>query len=873
MVCNGLQIRVPGLRLPLPCRNFEAGFRDGRLVLLRTLRTKRRSQVNVMREIYAVALSLLVLTPTSALRAQENPVAFPKEYCHALQRPVQQVFPQLTGNHYARIQNQPRWDVVCIGDVVRIDVPLRSNGGDIFVFANRLEVSAPIDSRPYLSPDDIDPYLPPFPIGQGQYESQTAVAPPGSDLRKIYDDYFRRSPDAIHAGGKTWLPELAPGLVGNGYRDCENPSEENMRTLPPSIPAPNVSNAPLIRPGNIAITASAIIFDDEKLKSFPLFDGDPLSCDTVQPSTVGKGFVTRGLRGGRGGPGVTLAPFYHTGSTGGNVRFTCAAYTYQRAGRLNAQGGPGGEGGDISISFVGDLTPEVRSSLTEHSAFDGGPAGSKAKLRAPSFNGPAAAKSYDACGFVSEGVWEAAPPGKSGTLDISAIDSSAGMIELSRTISALDSRPDYNFDELLLRAAVPAEKIRGFSYGSFVERKLFEKLIDTEIAWLGSFRRYANTGTDITAKILTGIWTGIDMGQMEQGPLSSQTLHPLRLLTNFDRVGTQGPINSYFYRSGGAFNIRSVAAVNQWSELASRTEATLTSLKLDEIKKTLSVISGSVNDIREVAKSAHYKSLLDELNARLLATEEAAKAASAEASSANAMAGVKEAAEGVVLLVAAYNTGSATSAGAGAVKLQRGIQRLGRSQLPPADYGEDIKRLNLAILETLRNYDDFLKYSATMKSRILDEQRDTLVAYFETNSAYGARMQARSILFHDLIRVVVIGAFQDPSRNKAEIQSNLEALEILLRDYPSREPVLSYRDVSTSCSVQQGEASRCEIFLPREVWRYVLSDQEDWTKNIPLYVLAPSTGQQSLPTFGSSWRLASENPEIIVSRNTPVRSD
>src|SRR5437773_1139642 len=44
-----------------------------------------------------------------------------------------------------------RNDVIWIAPEIVVDKPLRSNGGDIILYANKISISAPIDSRLYVS--------------------------------------------------------------------------------------------------------------------------------------------------------------------------------------------------------------------------------------------------------------------------------------------------------------------------------------------------------------------------------------------------------------------------------------------------------------------------------------------------------------------------------------------------------------------------------------------------------------------------------------------------------------------------------------------------------------------------------------------------
>ncbi|TDV08899.1 hypothetical protein DET60_102201 [Raoultella planticola] len=794
---------------------------------------------------FLITLAMASLDVLAAPSGQ-SVITYPTQHCHALQRPLQQAVADALGPAYAGIQKQVRWDIVCIGDVVRVTTPIRSNGGDIIIFANRLELSAPIDSRVYISPDDYSPYLEKSDTYSGA--SELTIAKQGSDLRKIYDDYYRRSPDkVVSSEGKIFLPENPAGLTGQEYWSCESPDSSSLKAMVPATSPPLLTEKSNINPGIIKVFANTFTFDDAALAAYPLFDGDPLSCNTSPLFTKGKVFIARGMRGGRGGAGATTAAFY--------PKFPCVDSAYRRSGFLNAAGGSGGSGGHVRLVIVGSTVNNIDAELESRIAIDGGPPGSAQRIRAPAWIGPDAASSSDVCGLKSEGKWPIASVGASGIREVIRQTPTDALLEFFGDIASRDARPDYNFDELIGRSKVPSEGIKGFTYASFAERKFYEILISTEITWVDKLNGLINTSVEAQSPVLGGVWAPIDLTRLNESVMTNEAVQPLRYLSSFSPILGVGPIKGYFLNTGGMFNLRSTSAVVQWDNLASRTEATLSAAKLAQIQGTLSQISESVADIREVVRSNEFRYQLSVIQERLKTVQAAADKAKATHSIESTEKALQEAGQGVAMLFGAYDSGNLSMAGAGIIKLKEGIDDLSDSTASPPTFDAQIAALNSAISDTSNQFNNFLEYSAQSKSRILSEQRQDLIDYFETNSSYGARLQARSTLFHDLLRTILIGYFQDPNKNSAELElrTNLVGLYTLLRDYPSREPSFSFRDIQLGCNSQKDGEDQCLIIEPSNSSVSLTSKSSDWTKGLPLYVISPRATKITLPSFGASW--------------------
>lgn len=801
--------------------------------------------------------SLIVSFEISAAPEGQTVISYPTQYCHALQRENDKALSDVTDPAYSKIQKQIRWDIVCIGDTIHIYSPIRSNGGDVIIFANKIEFSAPIDSRPYINPNDYSHYL----DDDNRYSgiSEAKVVMRNSWIKNIYDDYYSRSLDGIKIGeDKVFLPEKPSGLTGKAFMDCGSPSEDDIKRLSPSTPPPVISERDNLNPGLIKIYANDYTFLEKPLSSYSLYNGDPLLCNEKNNQINGKVFIARGLRGGRGGAGATTSYFNDTGTNSGSVRFSCVRQSYENPGLLNVSGGPGGDGGNVVLVLVGKTKSDTSNELERRTSVEGGPPGSVQKIRSPSWTGPNAATTNNVCGLKSEGQWPSSANGINGKLYIVKKNQTDALLDFFGDIASRDARPDYNYLELIERAKIPAEKIKAFTFSGFAERRFYEILSLFELSWLERLNGLITTFRDDKSPVIDGVWESLNLKKLDESVMANGAVQPLRLISSFNSRQNSGAVKSYLMNTGGMFNLRSSSTVQQWNSLASRTEATLSAVKLEQIKASLSKIAESVNDIREVVKSNEFRDELSALQEKLKLVQEAAEKAKSTHNMENTMSALRDVAQGIVMLVGAYESGDASTAGGGVIKLKGGLDKLMEPVQGTQKFDAEITRLNSLILGLSNQFDSFIEYSTHEKDEIISEKHQNIVDYFEANTSYGARLEARCVLFHDLIRTMLIGYFLDPSKSTVEIKTNLVALYTLLKDYPAREPTFTLRDIELSCGLEKNNRDKCiNIRVTRKI-AILKSRSLDWTNGLPLYVVVdPISKNISLPSYGALWKLES----------------
>jgi hypothetical protein len=277
-------------------------------------------------------------------------------------------------------------DHFIVGRKVVIDQPLLSHGGDVFIFADELVLSAAIDTRPRVR------LTAPFwnlpykywsgPIGSEDRVAMHTLLLKGSknvhvaqaffDLVLWHDDYdptcrcfrFRGVPAssydaALHQRNygavdllkDVTIPVLPFGLIvdGDPYANAGTNGTD----------APTSFDRSAFKSGSIRIFARSISVCDEcKRQDYAdprVAIGDPYDVERKRLLMAG------GLKGGRGGPGgIAWCVPYETAS-----RFSSACdKTWGHPGGKSGQPSAGADGGNIEINFIDNpasLQKEIRA--------------------------------------------------------------------------------------------------------------------------------------------------------------------------------------------------------------------------------------------------------------------------------------------------------------------------------------------------------------------------------------------------------------------------------------------------------------------------------------------------------------------------------
>lgn len=399
-------------------------------------------------------------------------------------------------------------DIIWLDETVTINQPLNSFGGDIIIYADTVNINAPIDSRVYIE-QGVDHFADGNPhallLDHGSLGKTWVNTTKTSDAiaahpayTAAFNDYLTRCNDCSPDG--TRKPEMPYGIVTDSPLGIGFP---NLSTRD-GAPAPDFSvvNRQATRSGNIYIYARIINVKSELLQpEIPKFRAD---CEglptTFHPFAINAG----GLRGGRGGLGSVSQAVKHPPSTGDKYYFDEGAEHYQMLGGFSGSGGPGGDAGNVTIVYLNsppiqggvkvhissnkkspsvDEPKAIADSLSDEIAkitnVQGGEPGDTNKYRTPAAEGPNASGS-NRCTFKLSTPYPDQPAGADGKLSVKTEKNADGFISALALVSAKNLRLDYDLPDYLV-VAQRDDKIYSTSPSSVISEFLVQTLVNAEI--------------------------------------------------------------------------------------------------------------------------------------------------------------------------------------------------------------------------------------------------------------------------------------------------------------------------------------------------------------------------------------------------------
>ena len=368
--------------------------------------------------------------------------------CQTLNKP--DVFP-FKGIELTRpVAQMERQDIIWLAEKIVISTPLRSYGGNIILFADEIEIDAPIDSRLYIDHAKEQRFIPGNPTPMTQMIQRPSV------MHTMFENYFTtglemQGPDRITGV----LPVLPDGLI--------QPNTAKWAFLPKDVqpgwgspPGYTVQQLQYARSGNIYIFAHEIkigattfavrsIADDEDCAANPNL-GEP------------KLIVSAGARGGKGGLGTPAACFMPVQEpdmgNGTDRQMMQVSYPYicnrdeSAAGRTleggpSASGATGADGGDTTVYIVNNPSQLTRfqTELKPVSDVGGGPRGLRTMFRTPSWEGTNKVTA-SRCSLIKVGVSPYNDVGKPGVLSVQPLNANQALDTLLFLTMALTAKPE-----------------------------------------------------------------------------------------------------------------------------------------------------------------------------------------------------------------------------------------------------------------------------------------------------------------------------------------------------------------------------------------------------------------------------------------------
>jgi hypothetical protein len=499
---------------------------------------------------------------------------------------------------YNDVASLASFDVACIAPEVIISSPLRTSGGNVFIFTKRLILKAAIDTRPYFRAGSVSHYGLPE-----EWPVYTREAVPG--MAKVYNDntvsvstilkgamaeffydYYTRSYEQIKTSNEVWLPELPAGITPPliNYNIANTPTNRPRDFPRNGVPSPRQSfDDSGIRSGNIVIAAEEILIlkDQNPIRDAP----DPFSCSHAEnwapPLLDARG--VRGARGGLGQPGAEFA----------NAEYG-----------LNAPGSAGGPGGSIYLYRFGVKAGASDQELEAISRVSGGPPGSTIKIRVPLRSRGITT----ICATTPEAeAWPAAQAGDAGQFIIESVTEESMWLLAHRTARTLDAMFNYDRIELANRAEKDSNII-SLTFEQHLKTRALQMLarsqaalVDATLALIGRPETAANEQN-------RDLWQTTITASPTQLPVPvSVALDELAILSS-----SNGPqaITHFLQSAGGILNIGATATIN--AELRFIREA------MSGNEERVAAINSALRQLLQVQKDIDLRNVASDFDERIM---------------------------------------------------------------------------------------------------------------------------------------------------------------------------------------------------------------------------------------------------------------
>lgn len=785
--------------------------------------------------------------------ALEPVVAFPSGTCQALSRvPESLVKSGGEGKRFASAMMHKKADIVCVAQDLEIKSPIRSNGGDVVIFADNFRLLSTIDTRPYISPDDYLHVPPPEKI----------IAISSEKARALYNDYYVRSPQKVDVFGKAYLPELFSGSTPLTLRGGCTPNQvDKPERVGTPVPDSIIDRA-AVKSGNVYIYASNISFADEKLIN-SIDERDPLNCD-AKPVIKKVAILADGARGGRGGAGAIESVLGSSKTTAENVQFSCkSGSAFTTAGSLNAPGGKGGDAGNVEVVIINsNPSEELINSIKAFSSVDGGLGGANRKLRAPSYSGKFAAKDYtSACSFISEGDWPSPEVGKSGELLVREASSTDAFTGFLSRIGLLDASLRHDLADTAERAS-KGESIYSLSFSAFAEHSLYDQLSRIQIKFVESLNSRV-LGVPEEYSLVPNNLRGLDLKVLDDKLFLDSIAQVLSEIAKFDSSSSGSHLDSYFFNSGGALNLRDKAVASAWARLALRIEGADNTAKFDQLKQYVSDSNKLLNSINKELWTSQYRDSLKKLSDQIAALEaEARKNSQVDGISKMADA-AKAVFAGLATAYAGYQTGDGATTLGGVGAAANSAQDLLDSINGQKEEIDRIPELKARVVDVENQLSNFLRVSEVSREKFERNYASSLLDYLISRNSIAIKLDARTHLFSDLLAASLVSYFSDHSRSIRDLTFNFRNIVTFLKGPPLGEAVFSFRGLDDYCAGEASNVDSCFKIGGGDGERYMVVSFDragQWYDGLTAYSVAPGRGVLTAQSFGETFKTRSEQP-------------
>jgi hypothetical protein len=696
-------------------------------------------------------------------------------------------------------------DMIIMGGVVNITEPIYTNGGRIIIFADVLNIAAPIDTRVRFnhSPDYFEPaachsgmaqYLVKLPTAQAAFRSYYHHGVTWNNLAKQWVE-GEVQPDAT---GLVMLPELPPGSTPSNCREGKNQFRSDGEPPPDAhVIWDNVKS------GDIEIFAHDIVFCEtckgrdydtsyakehdgsdppgRKFNPAPIPFSDCLPWGYRQATTrvkFGDLLIAKGADGGR--PGLGSA-WHHCGiSPGGPIltktdSFRCDPKEYLPLGGISSAGGRPAAGGSIDIHVIDNSDRAFEDGKFELGFMvSSGSGGSLTnKIGTPSLNDLI---SYgDTCAFTWLKLPSDAKLAPSGDETMTDVSPEEALSDVAALLHEMDLGPNYQLLPVLKEAAlsrtiwsvVPSDALTGY---------LAEALASAQDGIVrAAVTEDARTpfASVLPGNLITMRGTAVAGLSKDQALL----LDKLRQLLPWDNASRLGAVRSYVRSTGGLMNLSS-------SDLLGRLGIEQTNIDLADIDAKISVLqTQNINlqvelvDLFSPDIKGGYQERIAKLSQSL---QDALTKAEHDASNMTLLTDAAKAVKQVADDCAKDDYGGVISDSGTAI---HAISKLFGEHNPDYSVSNDLAA-QLAVVKAA--YDDFTSYIAAVRLEASNSIDANLHQLIDDRARYNLRIINARKEFPDLLKASLISFAR--TSNSVVFQSNLQRLHHLETDFP-RSPI------------------------------------------------------------------------------------
>ncbi|MBR8332664.1 hypothetical protein KDW69_13540 [Burkholderia ambifaria] len=716
-------------------------------------------------------------------------------------------------------------DILCVGDVITIATPLRSNGGDVLILANRLDVRASIDSRIYFNIANRKRY----------YRNSQSI---GAAHERFFASYYRDNPEGVQIGETINAPEFPSGST------IRFPSRFETVDGSPPPPIPEADRE-LAQSGAIMVFAKKIEIADGLQQGLL-----PPSELCAPPGSIKPfAFQAGGVRGGKGSLGsVPLCS-----SVGGHGPY-CADEAYVNSG-LSGSPGAGGDAGKVSLYHIGNpFSDSEQAQLRQAANVAGGPSGPIAVYRTLDAREVQAGVPDNICDRATVGMHAAAAMGTAGELNFGHASVLQALERADAFALSNDGRPSVDIRDLVERARSD-HTVEHRSMQEFLRSNLSHVALAANRTWAEQLARQV-AGQQISAIPSIEPFSSIsdDLARTRYMQISPNISGLVQRLSDLDISPGGNLASAYFSRTAGAF---SVANPDATAAITGKLIVDTLTDVFEANAEQLLELTGMELALNEELYIVRRDALLAKINAvQQRIAEIQAIPARTGASFGDIVASIDKASPAISAFVAAVVSGNYMAARQAYPAAMNGINdvyntaygevasgaaRPGLLELKAALRGLnlDLRDLNAAYADARESLINVRYYYAARELAI----RHRVATRLDGRLPYG----------EDLIKHSFVTYFLDPRRNKNYLVENLNESAIFLSgqvDYTSN---LRLLPLDNACQLDpdgKKNYAACLVLAPSSQYRFVETSIAGAFR-FPAWIVSPRNRNTVWPTFNA----------------------